>query len=52
MNKPGILSFFKHVVQLINNHRVRGPPTVQLIHYDNCCTCKGQKYKQLLVTQR
>jgi len=31
---------------------IRGPPTVRLIHCDNCCTCAEQKYKQLSITQR
>jgi len=43
MRKPGILNFFKHVAQLINEHRVRGSPTVPLLHCDNCCTCTAWK---------
>jgi len=39
MSKPGTLNYFKHVAQLINKHRVRGPLTVKLLHCDNCCTC-------------
>jgi len=52
MSKPGILNLFKHMAQLINKDRVRGPPTAQLLRCDNCCTCTEQKYKQLLITQR
>jgi len=44
MGKPGVLNLFKHEAQLINKHSVRGPPTVQLLHYDNWCTvCTEQK---------
>jgi len=52
MSKPGILNFFKHVARLINKHRARRSPTVQLLHCDNYCTCTEQKYKQLLIAQR
>jgi len=43
MSKPSILNFCKHVAQLINKHRVRGPPIVQLLNCDNCCTCTELK---------
>jgi len=51
-SKPRVLNPFKHVAQLINSQRVRGPPTTQLLQYNNCCTCTEQKWKQLLLTQR
>jgi len=38
MSKPEVLNFFKHMAQLINIHMVRGPPTAQLLHCDNCWT--------------
>jgi len=44
MSKPGVLNLFKHETQLIDKHRARGPPTAQLLHYDNWCTvCTEQK---------
>jgi len=43
MSKPGVLNLFKHVAPLIYEHSARGPPTVQLLHCDNCCTCAEQK---------
>jgi len=43
MSKPGSLNLFKHEVQLINKHRVRGPPTVQLLHCDNWWTVRTEQ---------
>ena len=36
-NKAGVLNLFKHVTKLVHKQRVRGPPTAQLLHCDNCC---------------
>jgi len=30
----------------VNVQRVRGPPNLQLLLCDNCCTCTEQKWKQ------
>jgi len=43
MSKPGALNLFKHMAQLVNKRRVRGPPTVQLPHCVTCCTWTEQK---------
>ena len=39
MSKPGVINFFKHMAQLMNKHRVRGPTTVQPRHCGHYCTC-------------
>jgi len=37
-------------ITVINKHRVRGPPPVQLLQCDKCCKCTEKKYKQVKIT--
>jgi len=39
----GVFNPFKHVAQLINKWTFCGPPTVQLLQSENCCTCTVQQ---------